>query len=96
MATVIHGDFEWDDAKAEQNLRDHGVSFEEAVTAFEDERHLLTDDGTDRGNFLLIGFSLAGQMLTVVHVERGERDRIISAWPASRHEQTLYQGQHRP
>jgi uncharacterized protein len=29
-------DFEWDDAKAVQNLRDHGVSFEMARDAFTD------------------------------------------------------------
>jgi len=31
VATVVHGDFEWDDAKAESNLAKHGVAFEEAV-----------------------------------------------------------------
>ncbi|MGA7121229.1 MAG: BrnT family toxin [Polyangiaceae bacterium] len=34
MATVVYGDFEWDDAKAEANMRKHGVSFDEAATAF--------------------------------------------------------------
>lgn len=29
--------FEWDPAKAAANLRKHGVSFEEAVTAFKDD-----------------------------------------------------------
>ncbi len=30
MATVVFGDFEWDDRKAASNLKKHGVSFEEA------------------------------------------------------------------
>jgi uncharacterized DUF497 family protein len=33
VVTVVHGDFEWDDAKAESNLAKHGVAFEEAVLA---------------------------------------------------------------
>ena len=28
--------FEWDDAKAEANWRDHGVSFHDAIKAFRD------------------------------------------------------------
>ena len=93
MATVISGDFEWDDVKAAQNLRDHGVSFDEAITAFEDKHHQIFDDGSRRDRFVLIGFSVSGHLLTVVHVERGERDRIISAWPATNFEQRLYEGQ---
>jgi uncharacterized DUF497 family protein len=33
VATVVFGDFEWDDAKAESNLAKHGVTFEEAAWA---------------------------------------------------------------
>jgi uncharacterized DUF497 family protein len=40
MATVVDGDFEWDDAKAESNLEKHGVSFPEAATVFADLRCL--------------------------------------------------------
>jgi len=36
--------FEWDPAKARRNLRDHGVSFEEATTAFDDELSLTIPD----------------------------------------------------
>jgi uncharacterized DUF497 family protein len=32
MPTVVEGDFEWDSAKAESNLEEHGVSFPEAAT----------------------------------------------------------------
>jgi uncharacterized DUF497 family protein len=91
VATVISGDFEWDDIKAERNLRIHGVSFDEAITAFEDEHHHVFDDGSGLDRFVLIGFSAAGRLLTVVHVERGERDRIISAWTATRVEEDLYE-----
>jgi hypothetical protein len=36
VATVIEGDFEWDDEKALSNLDKHGVSFPEAATVFAD------------------------------------------------------------
>jgi len=52
MATVISGDFEWDDAKAAANLAKHGVAFEEAVTAFDDPHALdmpATASGLVRG-----------------------------------------------
>jgi uncharacterized protein len=74
MATVVYGDFEWDDAKAEANMRKHDVSFDEAATAFEDPNHLIVDDGSGDGEtYWLLGFSIAGRLLTVVHLERGRR-----------------------
>ena len=50
MATVIEGDFEWDDEKARSNLEKHGVSFAEAATVFADPAAVYLDDGsgTDR------------------------------------------------
>jgi hypothetical protein len=98
MATVVSGDFEWDDAKAEANLRKHGVSFEEATTAFEDANHLIVDDGSgDSETYWLIGFSIAGRLLTVVHVERGPRERIISARRTTAEDERRYRkGQGEP
>jgi uncharacterized DUF497 family protein len=89
VATIVAGDFEWDEDKADSNLRKHGVSFEEAATAFEDPNHALLEDGGSR--YLLIGFSVRGRLLTVVHVERGERERIISAWRATETETRMYE-----
>jgi uncharacterized DUF497 family protein len=51
------------------------------------------DDGSSTDRFLLIGFSIVGRLLTVVHVERGGRDRIISAWRVTRQEEDIYQGE---
>lgn len=96
MFTVIHGDFEWDEAKAASNLEKHGVSFEEAATAITDpmaqffEQHVNGEART-----VAIGMSLAVRILFVVHVERGERDRIISARRATRAEKALYDGRKR-
>jgi hypothetical protein len=36
VATIEHGDFEWDDAKAAANEKKHGVTFVEAATVFDD------------------------------------------------------------
>jgi len=36
--------FEWDPRKARENIRNHGVSFEEALTAFSDWDHIVIRD----------------------------------------------------
>jgi uncharacterized DUF497 family protein len=91
VVTVICGDFEWDAEKAEQNLVKHGVSFEEAATALVDPRAIfLADESTGEQRAIAIGMSERARVLFVVHVERGERDRIISARVATRAEESLY------
>ena len=90
MPTVVEGDFEWDIAKAESNLEKHGVSFPEAATVFADPMAVYLDDGTGTGNMVVIGTSLRERLLCVVHVERGQRDRIISARTATAAERTVY------
>lgn len=90
MPTVVEGDFEWDSAKAESNLEKHGVSFPEAATVFADPMAVYLDDGTGTGNTVVIGTSLRERLLYVVHVERGQRDRIISARTATAAERTVY------
>jgi uncharacterized DUF497 family protein len=81
--------FEWDGAKARSNRRKHGVSFEEAATVFADPLARVFDDPdhlADEARFLLLGVSYAQRVLIVVHVERGDRLRIISARPATSRE----------
>ena len=90
MPTVVEGDFEWDSAKAESNLEKHGVSFPEAATVFADPVAVYLDDGTGTGTMVVIGTSLRERLLCVVHVERGQRDRIISARTATAPERTVY------
>lgn len=90
MPTVVEGDFEWDSTKAASNLAKHGVSFPEAATVFADPMAVYLDDGSGTGNMVVIGTSLRERLLYVVHVARGERDRIISARPATATERTVY------
>ncbi len=91
MPTVVEGDFEWDAAKAASNVTKHGVSFPEAATVFADPLAVYLDDGSGTGTLVVIGTSLRERVLYVVHVERGERDRIISARPAEPGERAVYE-----
>lgn len=89
---VQGNEFEWDDEKAQSNLVKHGVTFEEAVEAFFDPFYQTGDASVDdeQRDFVL-GYSTALRLLLVIYTERGERTRIISARPATRHERKLYE-----
>jgi uncharacterized DUF497 family protein len=53
---------EWDPAKAKRNLRDHGISFEEAESVFRDDFAILLPDpdhSREEDRFLLLGSALA-------------------------------------
>ena len=91
MATVGFGDFEWDDEKAHSNLEKHGVSFEEASSVFLDPDFLVINDPTSPDRFIALGFSRLARLLFVVHLERGEKVRIISARKATRSERKTYE-----
>lgn len=79
MPTIVAGEFEWDQAKAAVNLAKHGVSFPEAATVSADPLAVYLDEGAKLGRMIVIGTSIRGRILRVVHIERGERDRILSA-----------------
>ncbi|CAN5852431.1 MAG: BrnT family toxin [Gemmatimonadetes bacterium] len=73
---------EWDREKAAQNLRKHGVSFEEAATVLADPLSVTLPDpdhSQEEQRSLLLGRSSSGRLLIVAHSEEGERIRIISA-----------------
>jgi uncharacterized DUF497 family protein len=93
VATVILGDFEWDDRKALGNLRKHGVTFEEAVTALADPRALTAPDLYEPNREVTIGVSALSRVLFVVHTEslRGARVRIISARKAASIQRRQYE-----
>ena len=88
--------FEWGDKKALRNIRIRGISFEEARTVFEDpysitQRDEANSDFEDR--FVTIGLSLVTRVLFVVHAERGERIRIVSARKPTPSERAEYDQQ---
>jgi uncharacterized DUF497 family protein len=87
--------FCWDERKSRENRRKHGVSFEEASTAFADENARLKHDpdhSQDEDRFILLGFSAKVRLLVVAHVygQDGKQIRIISARKATRNERKQY------
>jgi hypothetical protein len=86
-------EFEWHKAKAKDNFRRHGVSFDLAVTVFQDPFAIeRLDDREDHGEerFLTIGMAEGKVLLFVAYTERDERIRIISARRATQYEQDDY------
>ena len=85
-------EFEFDPAKAEANLRKHGVSFAHAEQALRDPLAATIEDPDVIGEQRLVslGMDALGRVLVVVHTQREERTRVISARKASRGESEQY------
>jgi uncharacterized DUF497 family protein len=86
--------FEWDPKKAQANVVKHGVSFDEGVTVFGDPLSLTIEDSIlqmDEQRYATIGTSKNCRLLVVVHLERRDTVRIISARPATRGERRSYE-----
>ena len=90
--------FIWDTKKAQINERKHGVSFEEAITAFNDEFGLELDDikhSRLEKRYARFALSSENRVITVIFTVRRlsnekEAIRIISARCASREERKNY------
>jgi uncharacterized DUF497 family protein len=85
--------FEWDHGKARQNLEKHGVSFDEAASAFDDARGLDGEDllhSAGELRRLRLARSSGGRVFVVAYTVRGAAVRIISARLASRKERDRY------
>ncbi len=83
--------FEWDSDKNASNLAKHGISFEEAATIFEGPVYTLADESSpeelrERSYGLINGIAV----VCVIHTQRGEATRIISARKATRTERELF------
>ena len=86
--------FEWDTRKARSNLAKHGVAFERATTIFGDPRSLTIPDPEHSRTepcFITMGKALGNKLLVVVHTERGDNIRIISARRANSRERKFYE-----
>ncbi len=88
--------FIWDPKKAAANAKKHGVSFDEAVTTFDDpasKSFYDPDHSPDEDRFILVGMSSALRLLVVCHCYREDDEtvRIISARRAEKNEQSFYQ-----
>lgn len=86
--------FEWDENKARQNIAKHGVSFIEATTVFTDPLSVTIEDSSHsqgEQRYLVIGYSYRERLLVVVHVDRGDNIRIISARLCTSYERRIYE-----
>lgn len=85
--------FEWDKAKAANNIHKHGVSFDEAATVFDDPEFITFVDeehSTEEERYITVGLSKSRGLLMVAHTQRGGRIRIISARKATKNEEQFY------
>ncbi len=85
--------FEWHDAKAEANLRLHGVSFDLAKTAFRDTHAIeWIDEREDyvEQRFVMLGMANGGLLLYIAYTEREEAIRMISARRVTQYEEDEY------
>ncbi|MEP7157601.1 MAG: BrnT family toxin [Betaproteobacteria bacterium] len=88
--------FEWDPHKASLNERKHGISFDEAQSAFYDDCARLIGDpdhSQDEERFVLLGLSKSIRLLSICHCYKrdGRVIRIFSARKATSSESKAYQ-----
>jgi uncharacterized protein len=86
--------FEWDPDKASRNLAKHGVPFDEAQTAFEDDLFVAFEDpdhSEGERRYILMGQSSRGRLLVIAYTERRGTARLISAREATRRERKAYE-----
>ncbi len=83
--------FEWDESKRLANARKHAIDFEDAISIFDGRFLTVEDDRFEYEESRFISFGLVmGVVIAVIHTERGETTRIISARRASVNEQKRY------
>jgi len=87
----------WDEAKNQDNIRNHKVSFEEAQTVFYDPNGKLISDpdhSDEEDRFVFLGLSKILRLLVVCHCyrENDEIIRIITARKATKTEANQYGG----
>jgi uncharacterized DUF497 family protein len=86
--------FRWDQRKAKSNLTKHGISFEEASSAFGDPLSITIEDvdhSYDENRYILLGETVDHHLVIVVHTDRNGEIRIISARLATRKERRSYE-----
>lgn len=87
-------DVEWDELKAAANLTKHGISFDEAMTVFNDPLFVDffdPDHSHSEHRYIIIGESQQKRLLVVSYTERGSALRIISARQATALERRQYE-----
>lgn len=90
--------FEWDEEKAENNFRKHGIRFEEAALVFDDPFAVSKCERVENGEqrWQTIGVSCGFLLMLVAHTVHSESAgievlRIISARRVDRKERKQYE-----
>ncbi len=85
--------FEWDDRKNRENIRKHGIDFQDVPGMFDHPMVTFLDSQKEYGEDRWIGIGILEFFLAViVFTDRGpNRIRIISARKATKHETRIYQ-----
>jgi uncharacterized DUF497 family protein len=85
--------YEWDDSKNALNIAKHGVGFELAQRIFDGAVLTVWDDRKEYGEVRKVSIGMVDDIavLTVVHIDRQGKVRIISARPASDRERRRYE-----
>jgi uncharacterized DUF497 family protein len=84
-------DFEWDENKRQQVIRQRGVDMLYAALIFEGVVLTRPDDRTYGETRQLSLGMVDDECFVVVHTERSGRTRLITAWKGGRDEQRQYQ-----
>lgn len=85
--------FDWDEAKAVENVRKHGVSLDEGSEVFDDPLSLSVrdpDHSDSEERMIIIGESRQRRILVVGYVHRGDRFRLFNARRAKPKEKRQY------
>ncbi len=84
-------EYEWDEAKRVANLLKHGIDFTDVPPVFDGDIVTIEDDRYNYGEQRFVTFGLLqGRVIAIVHVERQDSTRIISARKATKYEQRNY------
>ena len=87
-------EFTWDEHKNRVNQRKHGISFETAISVFDDPFHVSRQDREKDGEarWQTIGMIRGVQVLLVAHTVEDEDNviRILSARKATPPERRIY------
>ena len=86
--------FTWDRHKAERNVQKHGVHFSEGCSVLDDPLSTTfpdEDHPADEQRFVTVGMSESFRLMVVVHTDRGNTVRMISARVATRRERQFYE-----
>ena len=91
VCTLLTMKFNWNPSKSVQNVKKHGVTFEEAMTVFFDPLAKIASDPDHsdiENRMILIGYSKKQNLLFIVHIYKEDKDtiRIISARKATKKE----------